>query len=78
GPMTFARAYKLLKDKRNKDTEEPALRLKELNIKECTHCKNCSLVCPKLVMPEYLIKMEKDLLVEKGYIQQAGGFEFLS
>ncbi len=78
GPMAFARAYKLFKDKRNKDTEELSMKLKELSINACTHCRNCSFVCPKIVMPEYLIKVEEDILAERGYTQQAGGFEFLS
>ncbi len=77
GPLTLTRLYKHLHDPRNaqKDLKD----LQNLRPDLCTHCMNCSLACPKRLMPEGLIREEENLLVEKGLLQrQVGGFDFLS
>ncbi|ADC90031.1 succinate dehydrogenase and fumarate reductase iron-sulfur protein [Thermocrinis albus DSM 14484] len=70
GPMAFAKAYPILLDPRNKDPRWQALALKENLINACTHCKNCSLACPKSVMPEALISLEENYLVSLGLLEK--------
>ncbi|MFZ8861159.1 MAG: succinate dehydrogenase/fumarate reductase iron-sulfur subunit [Thermocrinis sp.] len=76
GPMAFSRAYKLLQDRRHSKAEERLLLLKDAHINLCTHCKNCSIVCPMGVMPEMLIKLEETELLKRGMLSQGGVADF--
>ncbi|WP_448587303.1 succinate dehydrogenase/fumarate reductase iron-sulfur subunit [Thermocrinis sp.] len=78
GPMAFSRLCKLFQDPRNLGREEVPLRIKDGHINLCTHCRNCSMVCPAEVMPETLIKMEEGELLRRGLLSQStpNSFDF--
>ena len=68
GPMALSRAYKISQDPRNSKREEVLVRIRDGKIELCTHCKNCSMVCPTAVMPETIIKFEESELLKKGLL----------
>jgi succinate dehydrogenase / fumarate reductase iron-sulfur subunit/fumarate reductase iron-sulfur subunit len=74
--MAFSRVYKLLQDRRHSKAEERILLIKDSHINLCTHCKNCSLICPVGVMPETLIKLEEAELLKRGMLSQGGMADF--
>ena len=72
GPMFFLRSFKYAEE----DKILELIRGKKVDL--CTHCKNCSFACPKLLYPELSIKEEEDMLVSKGLLhKQSFGFDFL-
>lgn len=78
GPLMLTRIHKYLFDPRNEKEDVSFESLKTMKPTLCTHCMNCSYACPKRLMPEFLIKQEEGLLLEKGLIQKNTGFDFLS
>ncbi|MFN3870941.1 MAG: succinate dehydrogenase/fumarate reductase iron-sulfur subunit [Aquificaceae bacterium] len=78
GPLLLTRIHKYLFDPRNAKQDMSLESLREMKSNLCTHCMNCSYVCPKRLMPEFLIKQEDSLLLEKGLVQKESGFDFLS
>ncbi|WP_448584033.1 succinate dehydrogenase/fumarate reductase iron-sulfur subunit [Thermocrinis sp.] len=70
GPMSFLRIYKLTQDLRNSRREDSLLRVKDGHVQLCTHCKNCSIICPLGLMPESIIKFEEVDLTKRGLISQ--------
>ena len=70
GPMSFLRIYKLTQDPRHSKREDSLLRVKDGHLQLCTHCKNCSMICPLGLMPEFVIKLKETELIKRGLISQ--------
>ncbi|MCX8075671.1 MAG: 2Fe-2S iron-sulfur cluster-binding protein [Aquificaceae bacterium] len=79
GPLALTRIHKHLLDQRNADRQSTLNSLLTLKPGLCTHCMNCSYACPKMLMPEALIKEEENVLIMEGLIQKRSiGFDFLN
>ncbi len=81
GPMAFLRSYKHLVNKYEESTQDIGNLLKKKFINLCTHCKNCSIACPRFLYPEQAISQEEEILISMGIIakpNQQSGFDFLS
>ncbi len=81
GPMAFLRAYKHLMSGSKENAQRTAKFLKDKFINLCTHCKNCSMVCPKTLYPETAISEQEERLIDMKLIEkpnQQMGFDFLS
>lgn len=81
GPMAFLRSYKHLVDGSEGNAQSTVNFLKTKFVNLCTHCKNCSIACPKMLHPEQVITQEEERLVQMGVLEkpnQQSSFDFLS
>ncbi len=69
-PSTFTKAFGVVEDPRNANSEDSLKALLPLDIQGCVHCKNCDIFCPKGCSPEILIKLLEGKMLKKGYIQK--------
>ncbi len=77
-PSTFTKAYGVIYDPRNEEGEKKLSDLLPLNIQNCTHCRYCSMSCPKSCDPELLIKIMENAMQRYGLIKkQEQDFGFL-
>ncbi len=70
GPSLFTKAFGVIEDARNGNSEGVLKRLVPFNIQSCVHCKNCDLSCPKSCTPEVLITLLEGKMLKRGYIQK--------
>lgn len=63
GPMAFTRAYRITEDPRDTLADERLKDLLTMDPRQCVHCSNCNLFCPKGCMPERWINLIETKLV---------------
>ncbi len=76
GPMAFIRAYKHIHDPRNSQPRTILALIKDRYINLCTHCRNCSLTCPRLLYPELAIAQEESILISEGLLEKPTQTDF--
>lgn len=77
GPLLFTKFYALMGEEAQKGNGLE--KVMDQNIKECVHCSNCNLHCPKGCLPEKWITLLENSMARMGYIQkEAQDFGFLS